>query len=170
MVLALAATPLATSCSGNGEETSTTAPVTTEEPSTTAVQGPPPEAVETGWSDLANSDCFDTIDDPIVDDLAVWKLPCESPHAYEVYDVIDAAAASQDDEYPGVERMQNWAEEACFSRFEAFVGVRWTISELDIATWWPSEDSWNQGDRTVLCTVMDHTRQPLEGTQRGSER
>ena len=54
--------------------------------------------------------------------------------------------------------------------FEAFVGVRWTLSELDIAVWWPSEESWARADRTIVCTVMSDTGDQLTGTQRGTNR
>ncbi len=171
LVAVLAAT--AGACSGDGGgDTSTTAPDTTEVVETTEPPGRPPGAVETGLREIDTGQCFDTIDDTRVSDLAVWVLDCAGPHTYEVYDVVtyDGDGAGRGTDYPGVATVQDWSEQACYDRFEAFVGVRWTISELDIAVWWPSEESWARADRTVICTVMSDTGDQLTGTQRGVAR
>lgn len=98
-------------------------------------------------------------------------IDCAVPHRYEVFDIFeyegDGAGGTA---YPGVAVVQNWAENQCFSRFEAFVGTRWTLSELDIAVWFPTEDSWARGDGSIVCGVMDNSGRRLEGTQRGSNR
>ena len=57
----------------------------------------------------------------------------------------EGEGAGRGTDYPGAATVQDWSEQACFDRFEAFVGVRWTLSELDIAVWWPSEESWASG-------------------------
>jgi hypothetical protein len=172
VVLLPAAALWVAACSGDDDPASTTAPETTVEVSTTEPPGRPPGAVETGLREIDPGQCFDTIEDPLVTDLAVWVLDCETPHTYEVYDVItyEGDGAGRGTDYPGVATVQDWSEQACYDRFEAFVGVRWTISELDIAVWWPSEESWARADRTVICTVMSDTGDQLTGTQRGSSR
>ena len=102
--------------------------------------------------------------------LAVWALDCALPHTHEVYDVLtyEGEGAGPGTSYPGVATVQDWSEQACFDRFEDFVGVRWTVSELDIAVWWPSEDSWARADRSVICTVMSDSGDQLVGTRRDS--
>lgn len=139
-------------------------------PATTAPPGRPEGAVEVGFRDLEAGQCFDPIEDSRVDELAVWVLDCELPHTNEVYDVItyEGEGAGPGTSYPGVATVQDWSEQACFDRFEDFVGVRWTVSELDIAVWWPSEDSWARADRSVICTVMSDSGDPLVGTRRDS--
>lgn len=172
--VALCGAAVVTACSGgdDGAASDTTAPTTTAVVETTAPAGRPAGAVETGLRDLGVGQCFDTIDDPAVDDLAVWVVDCEQPHGYEVYDVVtyEGEGAGRGTDYPGSAVVQDWAEQACFDRFEAFVGVRWTISELDISVWWPSEESWARADRTVICTAMSDTGDRLTGTQRGLNR
>ena len=168
----MAALALSGSACSNGEDGTageSTATSTTLAVATTAPPGRPPGAVDTGLAELAAGDCFDTIDDPAVSDLAVWTLDCEMPHSYEVYDVVayEGDGAGRGTSYPGVATVQDWSEQACYDRFEAFVGVRWTISELDIAVWWPSEESWARADRTVICAVTSDTGDELTGTQRG---
>lgn len=173
-VLALLAVALllTAGCTGDDKGTTTTSdPAPSTNPPTTAAQGPPVGAVETGWSDLEVGSCFDPIDDPAADDLAVWSIACELPHRYEVFDIFEyTGEGAGGTAYPGVAVVQNGAEEQCFSRFESFVGTRWTLSELDIAVWWPSEDSWARGDGSVICAVVDNTGRRLEGTQRASNR
>lgn len=173
LTLVLAAAVMAVGCNdGGGEAQPDSSPSTTEAVATTAPSGRPPGAVETGLRDLETGQCFDTIDDLQVRDLAVWVLDCATPHIYEVYDVVtyEGEGAGGGTPYPGVATVQDWAEQACFDRFEAFVGVRWTLSELDIEVWWPSEESWGRGDRKVICTVLSDSGDPLTGTQRGIAR
>ncbi len=150
------------------DTTDTTAPAT----STTAAPGPPPGSELLPVLDLGDGDCFDTVSDPTAVDKAVWKINCADPHSYEVYGVLDydGDGSGRGTPYPGVSAVQNWSEQACYAQFEPFVGVRWTISELDIKVWWPSERSWNNNDRGVICTVTASNGSDLTGTQRGVAR
>lgn len=169
-VLAIA---ILTGCSGSGSDSAgstTTDSVASAATATTAVPGPPPGAEVVGLRDLETGQCFEAVDDPSVSDKAVYLVDCANPHTYEVYDVVayEGDGSGRGTEYPGVATVQNWSEQACFDRFEAFVGVRWTVSELDIQVWWPSESSWERADRTVICTVVSGTGDPLTGSQRGT--
>lgn len=152
--------------SSGGATTTTAAPSETTAPSTV-----PPNAVETGLGELEPGDCFDPIDQSDVRNLAVWKLDCAQGHTYEVYELVDYEGdGAGGSDYPGTAVVQDWSEQACYDRFEAFVGVRWTLSELDIAVWWPTEESWARGDDGVICAVVSDTGDRLTGTQRGSAR
>lgn len=137
---------------------------------TTAPEGPPPGATEQGFRSLETGDCFDLIDQLDAVDRAVWLFDCATPHSFEVYDVVEyeGEGAGPGTPYPGATTVQDWAEQACFDRFEAFVGIRWTLSELEIQVWWPSEESWGRTDRAVICAVMSQTGDDLVGTQRGA--
>jgi hypothetical protein len=108
-------------------------------------------------------DCFDdgsTFDDDNVD--SVPGVPCSNPHDNEVYAVYDVAAAS----FPG-EAMAEMAHEGCLERFEAFVGKDYESSSLDIATLYPSAESWQQSDREVVCAVYDVDAEKLTGSVKG---
>lgn len=163
---------MAAACSGGSSEGtgSTTTDSAAAATVTTAAPGPPPGAQVEGLRELQTGQCFELLDDPSVADKAVYLVNCTDPHTYEVYDVVDyeGDGAGRGTDYPGVATVQNWSEQACFDRFEAFVGVRWTISDLDIQVWWPSEDSWGRADRTVICTVMSSAGDQLSGSQRGT--
>lgn len=172
---ALALAVLVGSCSGDdgAEESADGDGTSSTSAPTSAAPGMVPEgAVEAGLRELAAGDCFDPIADPAVTDLAVWRVDCEVPHTHEVYDVVpyEGEGAGGGTPYPGAAVVQDWSEQACFDRFEAFVGVRWTVSELDIAVWWPSEESWGRGDRSVVCAVVSQTGDRLTGSQRGTAR
>ncbi len=174
--VALAAALLCTlaGCSDGegGADGATTSSAPTTAPPETTVSTLPEHATEQGLRDVEVGDCFQLIDDPLAQDKAVWSLPCEDPHTYEVYEVLDyeGEGAEGGTPYPGVPIVQDWSEQACHDRFEAFIGVRWTLSELDIQVWWPSEESWGRGDRTVICTVFSPSGDLLRGSQRGTGR
>jgi len=174
LLLLLAAAVGLASCSGGGDGDSTTTTTSSgaDQTATTAAPGAPPGAEVEGLREVETGQCFDTIDQADAAESAVYLLDCTGPHAFEVYDVIDyeGDGAGRGTPYPGTATVQNWSEQACYDRFEAFVGIRWTLSELDIQVWWPSEQSWERGDRTVICTVLSATGDPLTGTQRGTAR
>lgn len=165
---------VAAGCSGGddpapddgAEQTASTDTAPTTTPSTV-----PPDAIETGFDDLDVGQCFDTIDDPSATDLAVWTFDCAIPHTFEVYDRIDYEGERvEGGSYPGIAAVQDWSEQACHDRFEAFIGTRWTLSELEIQLWWPTEESWGRGDRSVICAVLPERGGTVTGTLRGAAR
>ncbi len=143
---------------------------TTEAPVTTVPPGVPPGATEIGFADLETGGCFEVIDDPVVSDLAVWSVDCATPHTFEVYDQFTYEGDTDDGGYPGAAAVQDWSERACHDRFEAFVGTRWTLSELEIQLWWPTEESWDRGDDTVICAALEESGDKVTGTLRGVAR
>jgi hypothetical protein len=159
-------------CSSDEPNTSDDAAggTSTTTPEVTLPDGPPPGATEQGFRSLEVGDCFDLIDELEAADRAVWLFDCSLPHSFEVYDIVEyeGEGAGPGTPYPGAATVQDWAEQACFDRFEAFVGIRWTLSELEIQVWWPSEESWGRTDRSVICAVMSQTGDDLVGTQRGA--
>jgi hypothetical protein len=53
-------------------------------------------------------------------------------------------------------------------RFEAFVGKDYESSALDVASLYPSRESWtNQNDREVICAVYDVDANKLTGSVKG---
>lgn len=109
-------------------------------------------------------DCFDdgsTFADEEVG--SVPGVPCSKPHDNEVYAVFDVAMSS----FPG-EQMGDLAQQACLERFEAFVGKDYDSSSLDVASLYPSRESWTrQNDREVICAVYDVAANKLTGSVKG---
>jgi hypothetical protein len=111
-------------------------------------------------------DCFDDGTAFSEDNASIGSVPgvpCAKPHDNEVYAVFDIDAAS----FPG-DAIAEMAHDACLERFEAFVGKDYESSSLDIATLYPSRESWNsQHDREVVCAVYDVELAKLTGSVQG---
>jgi len=108
-------------------------------------------------------DCFNDVTS--FDEVSsVPGVPCSEPHDNETYAVFDVGVAS----YPEGEGMSELAFTSCMERFEAYVGKDYESSSLDITTMFPSEQSWAQDDREVICAVYDMNAGKLVGTAKGS--
>lgn len=107
-------------------------------------------------------DCFD--DSNSLDEVTdLPGVPCSQPHDNEAYAILDLTIAS----YPGGDGMFELANTACLERFEAFVGRDYDSSSLDIFALYPSQQSWKQDDREVVCAVYDMNAEKLEGSAKG---
>jgi hypothetical protein len=123
------------------------------------------EATEVNVFDLRVGDCLDGFADD-TEISTVPAVPCSEEHTDEIMAAIDLSA---EDEFPGTEAVQERAEEACHEEFERFVGVPWNESQLDFGFLGPTEESWADGDREILCTVGDPNRS-VTGTLRDADR
>lgn len=110
-------------------------------------------------------DCFDdgsAFESEEVNSVA--GVSCAKPHDNEVYAVFDVAEQT----FPG-EALAGIAHEGCLARFEGFVGNDYESSSLDIATLYPSAESWSQqNDREVVCAVYDLEAKKLTGSVRNT--
>lgn len=93
----------------------------------------------------------------------VPTVPCEQSHDSEVY----ASVIIPEDEYPGQQAIFELADAECLSEFEAFVGGDWDTSPYDFSYYFPTEGSWAEGDREILCVIFD-PEGPVEGSLEGS--
>lgn len=109
-------------------------------------------------------DCFDDGSAFTSEEVnSVPGVPCAKPHDNEVYAVFDVTASS----FPG-DAMAEMAHDGCLTRFEPFVGKDYESSSLDIATLYPTRESWQgQNDREVVCAVYDLEGEKLTGTVKG---
>lgn len=115
--------------------------------------------------DVRVGDCVGAFEDgDEVTEIPV--LPCDQSHDQEVYARFELADAEA---FPGKEELNKQANEKCLQEFQAFVGVPYNDSELYVEFLTPSEDSWDDGDREVLCTVYDPAG-PTEGTLKAAKR
>ncbi len=123
---------------------------------------------ETGVFTLEVGDCLnDSGAKGEVSSLPV--VDCDEPHDSEIY----ASVLMEGDEYPGTDATVQFAETACYDRFEDFVGIPQDESKYGFGTLYPTLDSWAGGDREVLCRIVlgDSTGTPVltEGSLRGVE-
>lgn len=143
-------------------------------PSTTA---PPPTSTTTTTTTVPTAAAVELEQGTCLDDVGLeggadleraTTVPCRGPHEAEVYAVIDLEEGPGAG-FPGGGNLTRRANEACQERFERFVGISFTRSALDIVTLRPTRESWDEGDRSVVCALADLDGGPLQGTARGSE-
>lgn len=78
---------------------------------------------------------------------------CDGPHDREAYHLTQYPA-DDDDPAPPEETLRRWAQSACLDEFEAFVGLEYVLSALEIGVVIPTFESWtDDGDRNVICFV-----------------
>ncbi|HSF84469.1 MAG TPA: septum formation family protein [Acidimicrobiia bacterium] len=115
--------------------------------------------------DLEVGQCFNDPDS--FDEVAnVDIVECSEPHDNEVYHVFDLA----DGEYPGLSSVETEAEDGCLGAFDSFVGMDYQSSALDIRYLYPTPDTWDNGDREIVCALFDLSGDPMTGTAEGSAR
>lgn len=134
----------------------------------------PPDPVEVRA--LSPGACADDVADeqgevPIAIDALISGGPvvprsCEAEHRYELYATVELAAP--DAAWPGPEQIGEDALRACTDEFEAYVGVAWDQSNLDLAPVVPDEARWATGDRSAWCVLFDVGLEPLEGSASSS--
>jgi hypothetical protein len=173
MVLLLAAcTSASPSASPEASEPEASEP----EASEPAEETPAPEESETAATpaageivsvfDLNVGDCINLADDGTVDE--VERVDCDTPHDNEVYFAFDYpgdAAAP----YPGDEPIREASETECEAEFASFVGMDYQDSVLYVLFLRPSADTWDDGDREILCTLYLPDEQ-LTGSMEGANR
>ncbi len=71
--------------------------------------------------------------------------------------------------YPEAEGMAELAHETCLQHFDSFVGRDYESSSLDIMTLYPTNESWKQNDREVICAVYDMNAAKLVGSVKGQQ-
>lgn len=74
---------------------------------------------------------------------------CATEHDVEVYFVGDVTAT----EFDAVAIAEE-ASAMCRVEFEVFVGITYEESSLDIYYLYPQQESWDSGDREVICAVF----------------
>lgn len=109
-------------------------------------------------------DCFNDTDSYSEEISSVPGVPCKDPHDNEAFAVFDLTVA----DYPGHDEMGVLAFDACMAQFEAYVGRDYESSSLEITTMYPTQGSWAESDREVVCAVYDMDANKLLGSSRDS--
>lgn len=124
---------------------------------------------------LVVGDCFDDAEQSLEGDEPVSSISivdCDEPHQREVY--ANLFFDGDDDEYPGVTSVTDELDSFCIDEFESFVGLPYDDSELFFLTFYPTDDSWSEGDREGLCLISEYDEDDnvvdVEGSLEGSNR
>jgi hypothetical protein len=112
---------------------------------------------------MSAGDCFnDPNNTEVVSDVEI--VDCGETHDNEVYDTFDLA----DSTFPGQVAVEDKAANGCLSRFEPYVGADYLDSSLEISFLTPSDGSWDDGDREVVCFLYDGTGGTLATSAKGT--
>lgn len=82
-------------------------------------------------------------------------VPCDEPHDFEIY----LSHIMTQTEYPGQDAIAAEADEVCLGGFTDFIGLPYSDSQYYFSYYFPTEGSWAEGDREVLCFVYDQAGQ-----------
>jgi hypothetical protein len=93
-------------------------------------------------------------------------LDCAEPHTYEVF----SSFLLDDGAFPGDDALQTQALDRCGAVFGDFVGIPYADSALDYSYVSPTEDTWAQGDREILCLIFDPAAAQTTGSLAASQR
>jgi hypothetical protein len=132
----------------------------TDEATPSAVPGEDASVFE-----LAVGDCYNS---PSTSDevQSVAVVPCDTPHDSEVFFLVDYPDDGTG--FPGLEELNTFADDQCQGQaFTDYVGVVWAESRFFTSQLTPTEASWEQGDREVVCLLYDPTTQ-LNASVRGT--
>jgi hypothetical protein len=88
---------------------------------------------------------------PIVD--------CDTPHDKEVF----ANENLTRDQFPGTDELSNRADLICPGAFDAYVGEPYDTSIYEISWLAPSAETWDVGDREVICFAFDVNYAKING-------
>lgn len=138
-----------------------TATTSTSAPTTTTT---PPMVL--GGVELGVGHCLLTPADESY--LEVEVVDCDAPHDMEIYAI--AAVGSPDGEPFDQQAVEQAVDELCTSRWGGYVGRDHRSSELHMRRIYPSEETWEAGDREILCAIRSGDSSPLVGSMRGANR
>lgn len=110
----------------------------------------------------AIGDCIDSADLPDGDLAELPTVSCDESHDLEVFHAFDL----DEGEFPGEDEMSIQAEDQCMPVFEEYVGMQYQQSEIWVTTVFPSQETWDIGDREVLCLLESEETTSLQDANR----
>ncbi|MFM9877537.1 MAG: septum formation family protein [Rhodoglobus sp.] len=110
----------------------------------------PTNGTETDAFAIAVGDCLN--DGNVEGEVStVVVIDCAKPHDSEAY----ASIQVDDGDYPGEQAILDQAEADCLTNFNSFAGINYDQSTLSFSYYYPTEGSWGNGDREILCLILD---------------
>jgi hypothetical protein len=108
------------------------------------------EGTDTDVFTIVVGDCLN--DGSVEGEVSTVKtIDCAEPHDSEAY----ASVIMTDGDFPGDQAVQDQAIADCTSEFSAFVGLDYESSIYNFSYYYPTAESWAQGDREILCLIID---------------
>jgi hypothetical protein len=121
-------------------------------------------------TDLQVGDCFNAAEIASEEEAEIGEVdgvPCDEPHAFEVFAVADYSGSA----YPATqEAFETAFNEVCVPPFESYVGIPIESSLLWVSAITPTEEGWNSGDHEFICHVYEEGAPMLTESLRGASR
>jgi ribosomal protein L40E len=115
-------------------------------------------------SDLQIGDCFDHQDADAEEADEVNARRCDESHQFEMMSI----GSMSDGGYPSEAAFEEFVGANCLPAFDAYVGLAYEQSRLEVYWYFPVEDGWNRGDHVVQCAIYDPLKSQLTGSLRGA--
>lgn len=114
--------------------------------------------------------CFRAPDEVKAQISDLTSTSCAQEHDMESYAVLPyTGTGAEEGTFPGDDALTNFAQGACAKSFTSYVGVSYLDSSLFFTFLLPSPRSWQDGDRDLLCFVIDSGR-PMQGSVKGTKK
>jgi len=129
------------------------------------VDSNPEDGIDSDIFTVAVGDCLN--DDGVEGEISsVPKIDCSEPHDSEAFASVDVS----DGDYPGEDAIFAEAGSACEAQFDAFVGISYAESVFDFSYYYPTPESWANGDREIICLIFDPAGKITSGSLAGAAR
>ena len=89
---------------------------------------------------------------------------CSKEHTGEVYYILTLTQ----DTLPSRAEIEKLTSDTCDDNFEAYVGSATNETELDVTAMFPTKNSWDKGDRDIVCIVIPAEGKTLTQSVKGS--
>ncbi|HWM19102.1 MAG TPA: septum formation family protein [Ilumatobacteraceae bacterium] len=99
-------------------------------------------------------------------DEGFTPVDCASPHFSELYAI--SFVATDDATFPGTDRLNSFAKDACRPHFEPYSGTKSDDPTVRLGVGTPTEQDWAGGVRQILCVAAAPTGQSLKGSIRAT--
>ncbi len=98
---------------------------------------------------------------------SVPVVDCAEPHTGEIYSLPQLP----DGDFPGDDAVQTSAGELCSGQdFQTYVGKSYEESEIYFSFLVPTEGTWADGDREIVCYLVNQDNSDITGSLRGANR
>lgn len=108
-------------------------------------------------NELQVGDCLDwpgSTQDEVDQFDSVDARPCTDPHDLEVFATVEYPSAAGVP-YPGDDWITDYGFGECLNSFEPYIGQGYDrVPDIDITIFWPSEEAWDNDDRTIHCLLF----------------
>lgn len=132
----------------------------------TPVESTTPDGIPADVYALSIGDCF-YINFDQNEVSQVLLVSCDDPHIAEVFALIDYPA-DEDETWIGQEAIDGFSDEECVNAFEPYVGLSYAESIYYISYLQPTETTWSNGDREVVCLIVEANNGEIVGSARNS--